>query len=160
MAISFLYTLPATARPAYTFILAGTRRGLSSRQIEDSIRAAGLSISRGRTIVPLMRELRKIEAQGAALRFIGLDKVVNVERLPEALTPIRRKYSFSVRTHEAIAGIEQSERFVTVATDRSTLRRGEIEDLAREAVDARAERYDYELTETTLVGGVQRFTGV
>lgn len=97
MAIPLAAALSATARAALPIIKAGVARGLSSRAIQDTIRAGlGRGIRR-QTLFDLIRAEKAIDRAGAALRFVGLDKMPNVARLPRSITRLRRRYSFVVR---------------------------------------------------------------
>lgn len=156
MATPFLYTFGRSALAAYPFILRGTRQGLSSRAIESAIRASGLPISRGRTILPIMRRLEQLEAAGRAIRFIPKSNTINVDRLPEAITRLRREFSYSVR----VTGIDPSgrttSRFVTVSTDNPGLTPGEIEQLAADAVGPDGGSGPMMQVQATLQSGVRR----
>ena len=83
MPTSFLSGLPKTARAAFPIIRRGVNEGLSSRVIEQRVRDAGLSISRTRSILPVMRALKKLEAQGRGVRFISPSNTVNAQRFPQ-----------------------------------------------------------------------------
>ena len=156
MAIPLLSTLPATARVAYPIIQAGARRGLSSRAIERIVRQSGLLISRGRSILPIMRATQLIEAAGANIRFIPKGLNINTSRLPIALTSIRREFSYTVR----VLGQDQFggfiDRFVTVSTDKTLVTPGELEDAARELVAERGPFNIMEVQSATLQTGIQR----
>lgn len=156
MAVPFLLLLPPSARLAYDFIRSGFRQGLSSRAIESVLRNNGLSISRGRSILPLMRKFREIDKASANIRNIGKSRVPNVGKYPEALTPIRRQYSHLVRVGTTRIDGETRESFITVATDRADLTVGEIETLAVEAVELHDSGNVEQIENVTLVQGLQR----
>lgn len=156
MALPLLLTLPKTARIAFPIIQAGTRRGLSSRAIESIVRQAGLSISRGRSILPIMREVQAIEAAGANIRFIPKHLTINTARLPLALTDIRRDFSFSVRVRGRDAFGNLIDRHVTVSTDRTLITPGEIEEAADFLVSAEGQSETLAEVTSTLQTGVQR----
>ena len=152
----FLSLLPATARAAYPFVLAGVRRGLSSRDIERIVRRAGLKISRPRSIVPMMSKLRTLEAQGGAVRFIPKTRTIDVSRLPESLTPIRRAFSYIVRVRGRDEFAQIVDRLVTVTTDRKLMTPGEIEEVA-ESYQADREHYEtLSEVKVTLQSGMRR----
>lgn len=159
MPVPFLYTLPKTARLWYSTILAGTRRGLSSRAIERAIRKVGGIISRGRSILPLMRRMKTLETQGRAVRFIPKGNVINVNRLPESITLIGNRYTYNVRVVGRDALGDLKTRFSNVTTNRNNLTPGEIEEMAMEDWEQSDKRYQLTDTHFTLVEGMQRAGG-
>ena len=156
MPLPLLATLPKTARIAYPIIQAGTRRGLSSRAIERIVRQAGLSISRGRSILPIMRAVQAIEVAGANIRFIPKLLRINVFRLPTSLTFIRRNFSFTVRVVGRDIFGNLIDRFVTVSTDRTLVTPAEIEAAADNLVSEEGQSDTLVEVESTLQSGVQR----
>lgn len=134
MPVPFLSLLPSTARLAYPFVLSGVKRGLSSRAIEQTIRSAGLRISRSGSILPMMRRLKAIELAGRNIRFIGKRNTINVNKLPESITRLRRAYSYNVRVQGADSFGNPIDRFVTVSTDNNQLSPGDIETAAEDLV--------------------------
>ena len=157
MALPLLYTLPATARAAYPFILAGTRRGLSSRAIERTIRDAGLSISRTRSILPLMSEIKLAERAARNIKFTNLNATINVNRLPQAITMLRREYSYVVRIKGISPGGQLIDRHTTVSTDRNNMTRAEIEDIARQSAEDEGQSDTLQEIEVQLESGQRRF---
>lgn len=156
MPVPLLTTLPASARIAYPIIQAGARRGLSSRAIERIVRQSGLSISRGRSILPIMRETLAIERAGANIRFVPKSLTINTARLPLALTNIRRNFSFVVRVVGRDALGNLIDRHVTVSTDRSIVTPGEIEEAADNLVSQEGQSDTLMEVTSTLQFGVQR----
>ena len=156
MALPLLATLPKTARIAYPIIQAGTRRGLSSRAIERIVRQAGLPISRGRSILPIMRSVQAIEAAGANIRFIPKLLRINTMRLPTALTFIRRNFSFTVRVVGRDLFGNLIERHVTVSTDRALVTPAEIEEAADFLVSEEGQSDTLSEVQSTIQSGVQR----
>jgi hypothetical protein len=126
---------------------------LSTRAIEQTVRDAGLEISRSRSIVPLRQAILAEEAAGANVRFIPKGLTINTERLPEALTPLRRQFSYQVR----ITGVDQFGspvlRRVTVSTDRRTLTPNDIEELAGELVSEEGQSDTLDQVEAQLEFG-------
>lgn len=134
MAIPLLYQLPKTARVAYPIIASGTRRGLSSRAIERTIREAGLPISRTRSIIPIMQSIREAEIAGRNIRFTPKSANIDLNVLPPALTNLRKGYSLNVRVRgRGSQGF--IERYVTVTTDRSFITPAEVESRALTLVE-------------------------
>ena len=155
MALPLLATLSKTARIAYPIIEAGTLRGLTSRTIESIVRQSGLSISRGRSILPIMRGVQAIMAAGANIRFIPKGLNINIARLPSALTDIRRQLSFKVRVRGRDVFGNLIERTVTVSTDRLLITPGEIEEAAQFLVSAEGQSETLTDVDVTLQSGVQ-----
>jgi len=77
MPIPFFNTLPKSARQALPIIQGGVARGLSSRASTQSILEAGIKISRGRSVLPAMRALKQLEAQGQAVKFVPGSNRIN-----------------------------------------------------------------------------------
>ena len=156
MPLPLLSTLPASARIAYPIIQAGARRGLSSRAIERIVRQSGLTISRGRSILPIMRQTLAIERAGANIRFVPKSLTINTSRLPLALTNIRRNFSFVVRVVGRDALGNLIDRHLTVSTDRSLITPGEIEEAADRMVAEEGQSDTLTEITSTLQFGVQR----
>ncbi len=154
MPIPLLNTLPRTARAAYPIIVGGVRRGLSTRQIESAVRAAGLQISRGRSIVPLRRELLRQDVAAAALRFVNKNKLINLANLPPSVTPIRGKYSFTYKFTGLDWRGQAMEGFLTVTSDQEALTPGELDESALEAAEG-DQRYPATITSLTLETALQ-----
>lgn len=156
MPIKLLYTLPASARLAYPFIVAGVRRGLSTNAIERLIRGAGIPITRSTSLNPLVNRLRTIETHGGNIRFTNLDKTIDTIKLPESITDLRRKYSYTYR----VRGFDQNglsiDRMVTVNTDNPGLTRRELDDLAHELVSAEGVSETLQNVSVQLEFGVRR----
>lgn len=156
MAGPLLSAFPKSARAAFPFIQSGVRRGLSTRAIEQSIRKAGIPVSRARTIVPLARELRAIEQAGRNIRNIGKTRTINVDRLPLAVTRQRRRYAFIVR----ITGIDAEqgliERHVTVSTDRKKITPEELEAAAEQMALGEGESGSLQDVSATLQFGTRQ----
>ena len=131
MPIPLLSGLPLSARIAYPAIMSGVSRGLSSRAITAELRASGIRISRGRSVLPVMRAIRDLESQGAAVKFVSPANIINTRRLPPAVTELRRRYSYRVRVI-GTGPFGATVRYINVATDSSTWTRSMIEDQARE----------------------------
>ena len=154
MAVPFLLKLSPRARRASPMIRRGVREGVSSRQLMGVLQKAGLGIRR-QVLLDMMRMMQGEAAIGPVLSALGIGRRPNPFRLPPALTKIRRAYSFTVRVlaTEPDTGIG-TERFVTVTTD-TVLTRGEIEELAGQAIEADTNRYPVVYTDTLLVGGLR-----
>lgn len=152
MALPFLLGLSKTARAAFPIIQGGVARGLSGRGIERALKGAGLGIRR-ETLLDIIRREQGITRAGAQLRFLGTNRLPNIQRLPTALTRIRRRFSFTVQvTGRSIdSGLELLQN-ITVSTD-TVLTRNELERIAEDAVLANQIRYGLDITSALLIGG-------
>lgn len=155
MAGPFLFTLPKSARTAFPTILSGVRRGLSSRNITTSLQRAGIRISRSRSVLPAMRAIRQLEAQGQNVRFVGQASRINTNRLPPAITQQRRRFSYRVRVNY-VGPFGPDVRYLTIATDSPNWTRAMIEGRAREFATGRTASGGLTDVEVTLESGQQR----
>lgn len=150
MPIPFLQTLPKRARLAYPIIQSGVRQGLASRKISELLQEYGVGIRRA-TLLDIMRREREIVQHGLNLKFLPLDRTPKPERLPEALTKIRRQYSYTVELRGRVLDTQELiTRQVTVASSRLISRR-RAEELALAAVLERQDAYGIEVDETQLI---------
>jgi hypothetical protein len=152
--VPLLDSLSAIARQAFPIIQRGVREGLSANALGRVLAEGGLGIRR-QTLLDIVRAEKGVQVAGAALRFLRETAIPNPLRLPEALTTIRRLYSFMVEVR-GIAGDtgERISQFITV-TSNTLLTKREIQELALEAVERGGERYDFEPDESLLVGGLR-----
>jgi len=109
--------LPKSARRALPIITGGVARGLSSRAITQSILDAGIKISRGRSVLPAMRIIKKLETQGKNVQFVANRNVINTRRLPPAITQTKSKYTYRVRVNGINALGDPDVRYQYVSTD-------------------------------------------
>lgn len=129
---------------------------MSSRAIERSIRRAGLPINRGEDILPIIRNVQSLEAAGANIKFIGKDKIINTERLPPAITRIRRNYSFRVKIIGTDPSGTKTEKIITYSTDNRNITPRMIEDETLELMNDE-QRYGFlEDMTATVEFGMQR----
>ena len=154
MVAPFLLGLSARARRASPIIKRGVREGVSSRQLTRILQKAGLGIRR-QTLLDLMRLAGEEAAIGPVLSALGVNRRPNPLRLPPAITKIRRAFSFQVRVRgsQIDTGVS-TEQFVTVTSD-TLLTRGEIEGLARLAIEDDLDRYKLEVSNVLLTGGTR-----
>lgn len=151
MALSYLQTLTGRARFAYPIIQRGVRAGLSSRSISDSLREAGLGIRRA-TLLDIMRRERDIVSHGLRMKFLPLDRAPNPDRLPEALTRLRREFSYTVELRGRVIDTQELiTRQVTVASSKLLTRR-EAEVIAAGFLLNTPEAYGMELDRAQLTG--------
>lgn len=155
MPIPFLATLAPRIRALFPIIEAGVARGISSRNINAAIKdATGTGIKR-QTLLDVMRKITGLAQKQSQLKFLTRGSVPNINRLPEALTKIRRKLSFRVLVKGFLIDTgEEIFQHVTL-TMNAPLTRGRLEDMATELLDDRQERYGMEVLTATLVSGVR-----
>lgn len=152
MVLPFLSTLSARARQAYPIIQRGVSEGLSARAIQTTLSSAGLGIRR-QTLLDTVRRIKDVEGRGQRLRFIRSDRTPDPRRLPEALTTLRRSFSFRVELRGVDFGTgDPFTRFVTVALDKP-LTRQEIERKAEQFILDEPKRYGIDIETVLLVHG-------
>lgn len=150
----FLSSLSKAARASWPFIRGGVRRGLSSRVIGTKLRKYGYHVAND-TLLDLMRWEGKLIAESADLRFLRLDARPKVSRMLDALTPIRKRFSYGVRVRGYITGTTTPvERWVTVVSDENLTRRI-IEQEAREAIEVSRERYGLDVVGAQLTSALK-----
>ena len=153
MPLPLLTTLSAAARAASPIIRAGVAQGLSKNAIARTVKAGGFKIRRT-TLLTYVDALKGIERANVQLRFLRLDRVPNIARLPEALTPLFRDYSFLVEVRGVhIASGENIIQHISVSLDAPTTR-SEIERMAVEAAMANQKKYEIEVTSSQLIEGL------
>ena len=151
---AFLATLSRAARRAFPIIRRGVREGVSANRIQRLLQDHGLGIRRT-NLLEIVRRERGVAAAGERLRFIPKGLRPDPSRLPEALTRLLRRFSFTVRIRGSDPRTgETLERFVNVASD-EVLTRGELEAQGEAFVEGAAERYQIQAPEFLLVGGVR-----
>lgn len=157
MPLPLLQTLSARARLAYPIVQGGVRRGLTANAIGGLLRDQGLGIRR-QSLLDIIRAERGIETASSQLRTMRRDLTPDPRRLPDALTKLRRPFSFSVkiRGFDLSTG-EDITRFVNVALD-TPLTRAEIEEMGLAFIDADFQRYGTAVTDVILERGVKAGT--
>jgi hypothetical protein len=154
VAVGILASLPASARAAYPLIQRGVREGLSSNRILEGLVKAGLGIKR-QTGLDIIRAERGVQLEGGALRNLRRTAVFNPERLPEAMTKLRRKFSFQVELRGVDLNTgENTVRLVTVSTD-NAMTRNDIEAHAQAFADDDQNRYGIIIESVQLVHGLK-----
>lgn len=145
--------LNSAQRASLPSITAAVRAGASANEIQRAIAGTDAAMRRT-TLLDIVRAARAVTSEFADLRFLRRDRRPNPRRLPEALTTIRRDFSFTVRGTLLAPDGSTFEQAVNVATD-ALLTRGEIEGVA--AGDLGSGRYGevLEVMDIQLVGGVR-----
>lgn len=154
MAGPFLSTL---ARSARLFLPAAQRavaEGLPAQAAIDAFRAGGGAIRR-QTALDVFRAVAGLERRAAAILSVRKDRRPTVASLPEALTQIRRGFSFTAEVHGTVSETGALiKRFVTISTD-SLLTVGEMEALAEETASASGEGYGIEVESVRITRGIR-----
>ena len=156
MAASFLSLLPKSARAAYPIIRRGHREGLSGREIERRVRQAGLPISRGRSIGPIMKALDALESQGRRVRFIPSAARINVQRLPPAITDIKKQYQYRMQLFNVSEGNLVSKGIVQYQTNNPNLTPQMVKDEMWDQMKASGEDYGVDDPRFVIEYGEQR----
>ena len=156
MPASFLSGLPKTARAAFPIIRRGVAEGLSSRVIEQRVRQAGLKISRSGSILPIQRALKKLEAQGRGVRFISPANTIIAQRLPPAITSMKKQYRYRVATRGIGPAGDIVEGFTQFDTDDINLTPQMIEDAMTQSMLQNPENYPLDNMTVKLEFGEQR----
>lgn len=156
MPIPFFNTLPKSARQALPIIQAGVARGLSSRAITKTILDAGIRISRGRSVLPAMRALKQIEAEGRAVADLSGSRRINARRLPPAVTDLKKAFRYRVRLEGLDQAGEASVKHIFITTDDPNFTPNMIKDEARRAIEGRADAYGLSEIQLFLERGEQR----
>lgn len=150
MPLPYLSTLTGTARIAYPIIQRGVRSGLASRQIAETLSNAGLGIRRA-TLLDIMKKEREIISHGLNMRYLPYDRAPNPDRLPPALTRLRRQYSYQVELQGRIIDTQELiTRNVTVASGKLLTRR-EAETIAMSYALDESEQYGIEVDKVQLI---------
>ena len=110
---------------------------------------------RRQTLLDIIRAERGVIQSGNQLRNIRRGFVPDPRRLPEAITKIRRSFSFVVRiTGTDVSTGASITQNVTVALDKP-LTRSQIESIAVDFIGADFERYGLNIEEVLLVEGLK-----
>ena len=150
MALPLISGLNLLARQALPVIQRGVGEGLSSRAISSIIKDAfGKSIRRS-TLLDVIRGIKGIEKANVQLKFIRKDRLPNVDRIPEAITRIRRNFSYKVKVegHFIDTDIAHTE-YINISSD-INLTIAQIEAKALEAMEAGIKRYKLIVEKLTL----------
>jgi len=154
MAGSYLDRLTGAARFSYPFIQRGVREGLSANAIQKALQANDIHLRRT-TVLDLVRRERELVSAGSSLKFLNLGSRPDPRRLPEALTAIRRRYSFTVEVRGTLLSNGESRtQNITVVSDR-LLTRGEIEATASGFAEGGGERYGMNVDSVVLTRGMK-----
>ena len=147
--------MSARARRQFPIIRRAVREGLSTNQIQTLLRATELGGIRRTDLLALVRGERGIREAGAQLRFLTRNSVPDPRRIPEALTKMRRSFSFTVR----IRGVDVTtgttiERFVNVSLN-NPASRNTIEQIGFDFSQPEPGQYGFAVTEVLLVSAIK-----
>lgn len=132
MPIPLLSTLSTAARVAYPIIKRAVSEGLSVLDTQILLQDHLTPIPRNE-LLKVINAVRREYRLGADLRNRPLNRIIGERSLHEAITPLRRQYSFDVlvRGIDTATGLLRGQ-YITVSTDR-LLTRAEIEAAAMRA---------------------------
>lgn len=137
-------SLSGATRASYSIIQAGVSRGLSSKAINETVRAATGAGIRRTDLLQGMRVAGNVQQAGRNIGNVGLARRPNYATLP-SFAPVtsNKKYliQYEVRWTDSLTG-ESGSNFITVGTD-ETLTRGELDQAAMDAWEEgqRQQRY-------------------
>ena len=129
---AFLRTLSASARAIYPIVQRGVREGLPIDRILTAARAGGFRIANaiGRELV---RKERDVWERGQVSAFTPKSAVLNPRNFPEALTTLKRRYSYLVEAVGLVGGRPRTQS-ISIASN-TPLSVGRAEELARRAIE-------------------------
>lgn len=149
-------TLTARVRRLLPTIQGGVAAGLGSRAINDAIRAATGTGIRRTDLLRVMREIRGVQEAGDRLKFVRRDRTPDPNRVPTALTPIRRRFGSTIEVRGRLLDTGESiTRFVQVTHDQP-LDRGALEDIGAGFIEDDVDEYGIALDSVLLVRQVKR----
>jgi len=154
MAIPIIAGLAARVRGLLPLIQGGVNQGLSITAVNVIIKSVQGKGIRRQTLSDVMRAYRNIAATGPQLRSLNLNAIPNINRLPPALTRIRRKLSFIVKVTglQVDSGLKITQ-MVTVALD-VAVPRSEIERIAEDAIMNKIDKYKLEIESSLIQTGM------
>jgi hypothetical protein len=145
VALPLIAGLTRAARIAYPFIERGVREGLSSRAIENAIRAGGLSAPRRSVLLEVIRGIKGVEASAGRIENVRRSFKPSPELHAPALTKIRRAYSYTLEvTGSSIGTGMPLTQHIQITSD-TPLSALEREEAAAEALSAGESRYGIEV---------------
>ena len=114
---AWLSLLSVSARRAYPFVLAGVEGGVSSRALTEILREGGTPLRR-QSLLEMMRRISGVEASAKRIRNVRKDRLPTAGTLPEALTKIKKRYSFRVRVEGVWSSTgERVKQFINVVSN-------------------------------------------
>jgi hypothetical protein len=131
----------------------GVAKGLSLNALNEVIKGVYGRGIRKQTLVDVRRLIKGEISSGPILRNLKRNAIPNINRLPPALTRLRRNLSFIVR----VTGIQTDtdltvDQFVTVALD-TAIPREEIERIAEDAILTNQSEYKLVITRSQIQSG-------
>jgi len=155
MPAPLLSVLTPRVRALFPLIERGVLSGLSTRSINDAIRAATGTGIRRQVLLDVRRAVLGVARASSALKSIRKDRVPNPDRLEAALTKIRDRFSFKVKLTglDTITGEERS-MFVTISSP-VPLSAEELEDLGAATATTGTSGPDFVVLSAALESGVR-----
>lgn len=155
MAFSFLSFLPRAIRKLVPAIKGAVYRGLSRPSIRQLVARVSTTKIAPLTLSRLTNRITAVLKHGRVLQRLAPKEIPNVNALPEAITKIRDRMSFtvSVRGFHRKTG-ELQEEFVTIAMS-TAIGRESIEQMAISIVNASKDRYEIVVVSAQIIDGVR-----
>lgn len=152
MPVPLLSTLSTAARVAYPIIKRAVSEGLSVLDTQILLQEHLTPVPRNE-LLKVINAVRREFRLGADLRDRPLNRVIGERVLHEAITPLRRQYSFDVlvRGIDMATGLLRGQ-YITVSTDR-LMTRAEIERAAMLAASGSGGSGGMEEVEAELQAG-------
>lgn len=155
--MALLGRLTAGQSRVYSAVQGAVGRGLGLNATQDLLQAAGIGIRREQ-INQLIHYFTGVTEAGYSVSQVRKDYFPNVDKFPDAITTLRRKYSFTVRLGRTGEFNELGQpvyNYVTVTSDKN-MRVQDILDEAESYYEDSAENYPVESVELTITGAKKR----
>jgi len=155
--VALLGRLTAGQSRVYSAVQGAVGRGLGLNATQDLLQAAGIGIRREQ-INQLIHYFTGVTEAGYSVAQVRKDYFPNVDKFPNALTTLRREYSFTVRLGMSGATDEYGNpiyNYVTVTSDKN-LRVQDILDIADGYYEDAFENYPVTKLEPVVIGAKKR----
>jgi len=155
--VAILAKLTAGQSRVYSAVEGAVARGFGLNATQNLLRSAGMGIRREQ-IGQLVDYFSGVTKAGYDISKVRRDYFPNVDKFPDALTTLRREYSYTVRlgkTGELDELGKPVYNYVTVTSDESMRVQG-ILDEAESYYDESAENYPVEDVGLVVVGAKKR----
>jgi len=155
--VALLGRLTAGQSRVYSAVEGAVARGLGLSATQGLLQAAGIGIRREQ-INELIHYFTGVTDAGYSVAQVRRDYFPNVDKFPNAITQLRREYSFTVRLGKTGEYDELGKpvyNYVTVTSDKN-MRVQDILDEAESYYEDSAENYPVESVELTIVGAKKR----
>lgn len=155
--MALLGRLTAGQSKVYSAVQGAVARGMGLNATQGLLQAAGIGIRREQ-INQLIHYFTGVTEAGYNVAQVRKDYFPNVDKFPDAITTLRREYSFTVRlgkTGEFDESGQPVYNYVTVTSDKN-MRVQDILDEAESYYDEASENYPVEAFEPVITGAKKR----